>query len=194
MSPSSRPSAPFTLPTDEARRRSAGQALLEFALVAPLLLIALVGVIEAGVFVFNMESLNNATREGARYAIVHGASTKAGCPTGPLPADFDTAKLPAGCSEDATGEDVKAAVRRAAIALADLGDLTVPTPVWTPAGSTDLPDGPEDTPDPSGDNGRGEYVTVFADLSYDPVIKRVFNTDLIPSITISAESTLVINY
>ncbi len=176
---------------------STGQALVEFALVAPLLLILLVAVVEAGVFVFNMESLNNATREGARYAIVHGATVKSGCPTGPLPADFNPAKLPAGCSEDETGEDVKVAVQDAAISLANVGNLTVPTPLWTAAGSPTLPDGPSPDPDDPavpGDNGRGEYVTVFADYSYEPLIKRVFGTELIPSITISAESTLVINY
>jgi hypothetical protein len=36
-------------------------------------------------------------------------------------------------------------------------------------------------------------VTVFADYSYDPVFKSIFDIGLIPTITISAESTLVIN-
>ena len=57
--------------------------MVEFALVAPMLFVMLLGIIEAGRFVLNMEALNNATREGARYAIVHGA--RSADPQGPMP-------------------------------------------------------------------------------------------------------------
>ena len=60
----------------------AGQAMVEFALVAPMFFLLLFGIIEAGRFIFYYETLNNATREGARYAIVNGANTL-GCPSGP---------------------------------------------------------------------------------------------------------------
>src|SRR6185295_11724401 len=56
-------------------RRSRGQALAEFALVAPIFFLVLFAVIEAGRFMFYYETLNNATREGARYAIVHGVNS-----------------------------------------------------------------------------------------------------------------------
>jgi Flp pilus assembly protein TadG len=56
-------------------RGSRGQALAEFALVAPLFFLLLFGIIEAGRFVFYTEVLANATREGARYAIVHSGRT-----------------------------------------------------------------------------------------------------------------------
>ena len=56
--------------------------MVEFALVAPLFFLLLFGIIEAGRFIFYYETLNNATREGARYAIVNGANTL-GCPSGP---------------------------------------------------------------------------------------------------------------
>ena len=51
-----------------------GQALVEFALVAPMFFLLLLGIIEAGRFIFYYEVLHNATREGARYAIVNGAN------------------------------------------------------------------------------------------------------------------------
>ena len=54
------------------RRRRRGQALVEFALVAPWFFLILFGIIEAGRFMLYYETLNNATREGARYAIVNG--------------------------------------------------------------------------------------------------------------------------
>ena len=48
--------------------------MVEFALVAPMFFLVLFGIIEAGRFIFYYEILNNATREGARYAIVNGAN------------------------------------------------------------------------------------------------------------------------
>lgn len=160
--------------------------MVEFALVVPLLLILLLGIFEAGRFVLNLETLNNATREGARYAIVHGAQSD--CPTGPMPGGAKNT------CEAVAGENTIAAVESAAVGIADLGQLTVHTPLWTAALSTTLPDGPSDTSVVKGDNYRGNYVTVYADYSYDPIIKWVFNTELIPSIGLSAESTLVINH
>ena len=173
--------------------RSRGQAMAEFALVAPLLFILLIGIFEAGRFVLNLETLNNATREGARYAIVHGAQSS--CPTGPMPpAQTKTCKEPGRTVEAADGDHVKEAVASAAVGLASLGKLTVHTPVWIEALSTTLPDGPDDDTIVAGNNYRGNYVSVFTDYTYDPIFKQIFDTDLIPSISMSAESTLVINH
>jgi Flp pilus assembly protein TadG len=49
-----------------------GQALAEFALVAPLFFLVLFAVIDFGRYVYYVQVLNNAAREGTRYAIVHG--------------------------------------------------------------------------------------------------------------------------
>jgi Flp pilus assembly protein TadG len=48
------------------------QALVEFAIVGLLLFIVVFGVIDVGRAVWNYNTLAHATREGARYAIVHG--------------------------------------------------------------------------------------------------------------------------
>lgn len=144
-----------------ARHRSRAQAMVEFALVAPMFFLLLFGIIEAGRFIFYYETLNNATREGARYAIVNGANT-IGCPTGP-PAPGTT-----GC--DVAGNDVIARVRAAALGL---GNAVTVTPTWS---------------DPN-NNGRGATVTVKAWATYNTLVPLV----PLPSITISAESSLVIN-
>ena len=177
-------STPAALPRSDDRSRSRGQAMVEFALVAPILFVLLLGLFEAGRFVLNLEALNNATREGARYAIVHGELSQ--CPSGPMPLS-----RPNPC--DPNGDRIIQTVRDRAIGIAEAGNLTVPTPRWTLEGSSVLPSSPTDTASTDGDNGRGNYVTVFADYSYDPIFKAIFDVGFIPSINISAESTLVIN-
>jgi hypothetical protein len=143
-----------------------GQALAEFALVAPIFFVLLFAIIEGGRFMIYYETLNNAAREGARYAIVNGANTL-GCPSGP-PAPNSTP-----C--DVAGDRVKAQVRSAAFGV--LGTGVTVNPQWL------KPDGT------SGDNGRGMTVTVEADYSYHSLVPLV----PLPVFTISAESTLVIN-
>jgi hypothetical protein len=152
-------------PAERRRRRSRGQAMVEFALVAPMFFLVLFGIIEAGRFIFYYETLNNATREGARYAIVNGANT-IGCPTGP--------PAPGSTPCDVAGDDVRARVRNAAFGVLD--PITV-DPVWL------RPDGS------LGNNGRGETVTVSATFTYRPLVPIV----PLPPITINAESSLVIN-
>ena len=51
-------------------RASRGQALVEFALILPIFLILLFGIIDFGRYVYTANSLNNAAREGARIGSV----------------------------------------------------------------------------------------------------------------------------
>ena len=164
------------------RERTAGQAMVEFAVVVPLLFLLVLATFEAGRFIFHYELLNNAAREGARFAIVHGA--RAQCPSGPPPPGETNMCDPA-------GDNVKAAVRGAALDLIGTGDLFVFDPVWTSRGDLSKPS-PGDAS--NGHNGRGEYVTVFVDFEYEPVLEEVLSFDVLPSITISAESSLVVNH
>jgi len=53
------------------RRKESGQAIVEFALVLPILLALLCGIIDFGWLYYNQITLNNAAREGARYAVIH---------------------------------------------------------------------------------------------------------------------------
>lgn len=149
------------------RPRSAGQALVEFALVAPIFFLLLFGIIEAGRFILFYQTLNNATREGARYAIVHGSNSF--CPSGPMPPGQSA---PAGCY-DPSGAKVVQQVKDTAFGV--LGASVVVVADW---------------PNPPGlGNGRDADVTVRATYTYDTMIPLV----PLPPITITAESRLVIN-
>ena len=48
-----------------------GQAMVEFALLLPILLILLMGIIDFGWLFYNQLALNNSCREGARFAVVN---------------------------------------------------------------------------------------------------------------------------
>jgi Flp pilus assembly protein TadG len=62
---------------------ASGQALPEFAFIVPMFLMMLFGVMDFGRVIWAYNSLENAAREGARYAIVHGGSSAQTCPVGP---------------------------------------------------------------------------------------------------------------
>ena len=160
--------------TSTTRKLVRGQAMVEFALIAPLFFFLLFAIIEGGRFVFYYEMLSSATREGARYAIIHGSNAADGCPSGPMPAG-------AGPSCDPSGANVKEAVRKAALGLAGSGDFTALDVYWCPADVAKPCPGMELT------NERGRPVTVRAEYAYKPVMP------LLPPISIGSESTLVIN-
>ena len=48
-----------------------GQALVEFALVLPILLLLIFGIIDAGRLIYTYNTVSNAARNGARVAIVN---------------------------------------------------------------------------------------------------------------------------
>ena len=129
--------------TRSRRRHSRAQALVEFALVVPWFFLLLFGIIEAGRFIFYYETLSNATREDARYAIVNGANT-IGCASGP--------PAPGTSACDPSGANVVARVRQSGIGLPNA--ITV-VPTWTP------------------DNGRGSTVEVDAQMTYRVLIPLV---------------------
>ncbi len=61
------------------RRGRRGQALIEFALVFPIVLLVIFGIIVFGLFIFYQQQLTNVAREAARFAAIH--SSTALCPT-----------------------------------------------------------------------------------------------------------------
>jgi hypothetical protein len=159
------------------RRSSRGQAMVEFALVAPVFFVLLFAVIEAGRFVLYYQTLANATREGARYAIVHGAnSARLGlCPSGPMatgspypPCDLDGTRVVNRVADAAFG-------------------LMGPAGKGITCGNRLCVDNTAITMWPN-KNGYGERVVVHASYNYTTLIPIP-----LPPITISAESTLVIN-
>jgi hypothetical protein len=118
----------------------------------------LFAIIDFGRYVYYVQVLNNAAREGARYAIVHGSK---GIPTtGPSPND------PA----------ITSVVRSYAVGVIGSGTYIVGS-TW----------GDPSNPTPS--NTRGQIVHVSVTYDFHSLIPIV----PIPPITITGESTLVIN-
>ena len=149
--------------------------MVEFALVAPIFFLLLFGIIEGGRFILYYESLNDAVREGARYAIVHGSNSN--CPSGPMPPGMTAP----GCY-DLPGDKVVAHVKTKAFGVLGSG-VTVSTcwdPVLAPDGSC--------TNGGLG-NGRDSQVRVTGTFTYRPLVPIV----PLPAINISSESNLVIN-
>jgi Flp pilus assembly protein TadG len=60
-------------------RREGGQDLIEFALILPVLLLLIIGIMQFGVAVFSYNTIANAAREGARYGTVLCSSFKPTC-------------------------------------------------------------------------------------------------------------------
>jgi TadE-like protein len=153
------------------RARTRGQAMVEFALVAPMFFMLLFGIIEAGRFIFYYETLSHATREGARYAIVNGANTL-GCPSGPA--------SPGSSACDTPGDNVVTRVRQTAFGVPS-ASITVDRCWWYVA--CDF------ATHGDGDNARGANVTVEATYTYRSLVPLV----PLPPISVTAESSLVIN-
>lgn len=156
------------------RRRERAQALVEFALVAPIFFLLLFGIIEGGRFILYYETLNNATREGARYAIVHGYNTScaAGGPSGEMATGYSAPSC-----HDLSGANVIQKVRDTAFGV--LGPTLNVTPCWVHPTLGDC----------TGQNGRDSDVRVTATYTYNSLVPII----PLPPITITAESTLVIN-
>ena len=77
-----------------------GQALIEFALLLPLMLLIITGLIDVARAVWQENTLAYAAREGTRYAIVHGSAgipaagpDNPGC-GGPLPDQVICTEIP----------------------------------------------------------------------------------------------------
>jgi Flp pilus assembly protein TadG len=164
-------------PPRRRRRRDIGQALAEFALVAPIFFLILFGIIDFGRYVYYVQVLNNAAREGARYAIVHGSRSLA--PTGPpasgtITSDYDGANVVSTTRGYATGV---------------IGDSTVLAivPTWWHYGSEPDPAAPLNGGD--GDNGRENLVQVIVTYQFRSLIPVV----PIPPIEVKGSATLVVN-
>jgi Flp pilus assembly protein TadG len=55
-----------------------GQVIIEFALILPLMLLLLGGIVDFGILLYNKQVIDNASREGARAGIVHLLNSNGG--------------------------------------------------------------------------------------------------------------------
>jgi hypothetical protein len=184
-----------------ARKRSArGQAVTEFALIAPVFLFVLLSLVELGRAVYYTQILDSAVRDATRYAIVHGFESA--CPSGPLPPKG--AKLNT-CDPDGSVHVIPTLKSRSIgvvntagpgfIAHAKWCDLTAMESGSSACGDTlDCPEwaGVSD-PNPlgDGDNGRGQIATVCVSYAYESLFKSFLP---VPDFTVSARSNFVVNH
>jgi hypothetical protein len=154
-----------------------GQALVEFALVAPIFFLLIFTFIEFGRATYYIQMLNNAAREGARYAIVSGAESA--CPSGPMPVGYGANPC------DPNGARVVATVKDYAIAIIDSGPADFDVDVkW--CASVACPGSLGD-----GTNERDQTVKVDVTYVYRPILADVVP---LPTFTITGGSTLVVNH
>jgi hypothetical protein len=164
------------------KRRQGGQALLEFALVLPIFMVALLGMIDLGRVIWANDSLTNAAREAARYAIVHGGSRSTACPVGPpaqgtiIPVSSPTCLFPS-----PSKEGIREAAR--AFTIAGGSELTVQVCYGTGcAGDVDAA---------GATNARGTPVTVTVSSKVPMIVGTLIG---LGTFDVLAQSTMLVNH
>lgn len=163
-------------------RRQRGQGLVEFALVAPVFVLILIGMVDVGHAVWANNAVANAAREAARYTTVHGGTTANTCPIGP-PAEKTV--IPVASSSCPYPSPSKQATRETALAYLIAGGSETTVTVCYGSGCSG------DTDASGATNARGTPVTVS-------VTTRVYMT--LPSllglgpIQVTGTSTMLVNH
>jgi type II secretory pathway pseudopilin PulG len=176
--------------------RSRGQGLAEFALVLPIFLTLLIGMVDVGRAVWANNSVANAAREAARLAAVHGGScedigggtvcsTTNYCPVGPA---AGTTAVPAASTSCPYPSPSRQSIYNVATGYLVAGGtgVTVTACYATPDASCG---GNADSSGAS--NLRGNKVTVVVS-SQVPMILGAFLG--VGSINVSATSTMLVNH
>jgi TadE-like protein len=143
-----------------------GQTLVELALVLPLFLMVLVGIIGLGIGVFYQQQISNAAREAARYASIHSASSL--LPTAGTydPATtLDTYPVPGGADRKVDGWPYMTAHARDAVFGLRRADVKI-SACWSGYQSAT---GERDAPPPGTYDVIGTITSSFVQCSIDGV-------------------------
>ena len=159
----------YSVLTRKGKTGRSGQAMVEFALVLPILLLLIMGIIEFGRLLFIYSAVTTSSREAARYASASG-----------LPSGFSTSS-DVERYEDCAG--IRAAARRSAIAI-NLADSDILISYDHGPGTTVY----SSTCPPSGGFTLGDRVNVQVSYTYHPLVPIV----QFPDIPITAESARTI--
>lgn len=182
--------------------RERGQTLVEFALVLPVFMLIVFGLVDVGRLVYTNATLSQAAREGARLAAAEAnwiGSTHPACVSD---ASGITAARPGAhvCPTDISAykSHVEDAVQRMTVAVGPITSVHI-----------SCNDGSADDPAPSGEwtegsggnachdglgnavSGRGELVSVRIEYTYEPFTPLA--SSLLDSIPLSAAATMIIN-
>jgi Flp pilus assembly protein TadG len=162
-----------------------GQTLIEFAILLPILLLMIMGGLDLGRIVWANDMIGNAAREGARYAIVHGASKTTACPAGPPSVDTVIPAVSPACPYPSPSRE---GVREAARTWAIAAGHTVTVHVCYGTGCT----GDTDTAAATASGAiRGTPVTVTVGSRVDMAAASLIG---ISGADVSASATMLVNH
>jgi Flp pilus assembly protein TadG len=167
------------------RQEAAGQTLIEFALILPLFLFLLFGLVDMGRYVYLNSTLSQAAREGARLASVEAswvASADASCGTAEGPV------CPGGLPD--LRAHVLAAANRMMVATGTITDAQlhlscVAAAATPPSGTWTSP------PNTCATRTTGSLVSVRVEFTFRPITPVI--GQLFSSIKTAASTTMVIN-
>jgi hypothetical protein len=170
----------------QRRDRTVGQSLVEFALVLPIFLAILIGMVDVGRAIWANNAVANAAREAARYAIVHGGTKSNPCPVGP-PVTTGTNKtvIPPASTSCPYPSPSKEGIRDAARAYAVAGGFPVTIQVCygsNCSGDTDIA---------GATNARGTPVTVRVTSVVPMIVPKLVG---INQINVDATSTMLVSH
>jgi Flp pilus assembly protein TadG len=163
-----------------------GQALVEFALVMPILVFLLTGFFDLGRVVLAHDALGHAAREAARYAIVHGGSSENSCPVGPA---AKKAVVPVASSTCPFPSPSKESIYREAREQAGAAGSAVTVEVCYGAGcsgNTDI-----DADGNPATNERGTPVTVTVHSTVNMAAGSLLG---LGSFDVTSSSTMLVNH
>lgn len=179
-----------------------GQGLVEFALVLPVFLLAVIGVFDVGRLVYTSSALSQAAREGARLGATEASwigIDASGCVSDPGAVGTSNPGAhvcPANVSAFKT--DVTEAVNRMAVSLGPITSVHLSCNVGTvddltPSGDWTESIGGNGCEDGLGNpvSASGDTVSVRIEYTYQP-LTPIFNS-LIGPVPLSASASMVIN-
>ena len=187
---------------DDRREDQRGQALIELAIVLPVFMLIVFGLVDVGRLVYTNATLSQAAREGARLAAAEANWIGSSHPACVADESGITSARPGAhiCPADVASfkSHIETAVERMTVALGPIAavhiscnDGSVADPV--PGDGWTEDDGGNACHDGSGNaiSGSGEMVSVRVEYTYDlftPIASSLFE-----SVPLSASATMIIN-
>ena len=179
-------SSPTTPRNAPRTPREPGQSLVEFALVLPIFLAILIGMVDIGRAVWANNAVANAAREATRYAVVHGGSKENQCPVGPpVTTGQNQTVIPPASTSCPYPSPSKEGVREVARNFAIAGGTPMTIEVCYGI------DCSGDTDAVGATNARGTPVTVRVTSQVPMIVPQLVGITQIP---VSATSTMLVNH
>ncbi|MCI0346780.1 MAG: pilus assembly protein [Chloroflexi bacterium] len=165
-----------------------GQGLLEFALILPIFIVAMLGMIDVGRAIWANNAVANAAREAARFAAVHGGSKSNTCPVGP-PAE--KTEIPTPSSSCPYPSPSRQSIYDTATSFLIAGGSNVVIVACYGSGCSGDTDVCTGVPLTCATNARGTPVTVKVSSEVPMIMGTLLGLN---PISVSATSTMLVNH